>query len=89
MIEELHKIGDIDSVHDFFEFKISIKTIIIIIIMWGIIAALIFVIMMGGINNSIDFIIDGVESTKKTIITYKDKASNNTVEPPSTKKEED
>ena len=76
MIEELSKIGDIDSANDFFEFKISIKTIIILIMLWGIIASIIVVIMFGGINNTIDYVTNIIESTKKSIVIHKDKLSN-------------
>ena len=86
MIEELSKIGDINSVSDFFEFKISIKTIIMLLILWGIGASIVIVFMFGGINNTIDYATNIIESTKKSIVITKDMPSFKTE--PSPKKED-
>jgi len=72
MIEELSKIGDINSINDFFDFKISIKTIIMLMILWGIGASIVIVFMFGGINNTIDYATNIIESTKKSIVITKD-----------------
>jgi hypothetical protein len=72
MIEELSKIGEINSVSDFFDFKISIKTIIILVILWGIGASIVIVFMFGGINNTIDYATNIIESTKNSIVITKD-----------------
>jgi hypothetical protein len=72
MIEEISKIGDINSVGDLFDFKLSIKTIIIIAILWGIGSMIVIVFMFGGVNNTIDYATTIIESTKKSIIINKD-----------------
>lgn len=86
MIEELSKIGDINSVSDFFEFKLSIKTIIMLLILWCIGASIVIVFMFGGINNTIDYATNIIESTKKSIVITKDMPSIKTE--PSPKKDD-
>ena len=73
MIEELNKIGEINSVRDLFEFKLSIKTLVVLMILWGIGASIFVVFIFGGINNTIDYAMIILESTKKSIIINKDK----------------
>ena len=48
--------GDINNVNDFLDFKLSIKTILVIVFFWGVICFFVFLFMVGGINNAIDFI---------------------------------
>ena len=75
MIEELSKIGDINSIGDFLDFKLSIKTIIMLMILYCIGAAVVVVFMFGGINNTIDYVTNIIESTKKSIVITKDMPS--------------
>ena len=72
MIEEISKIGDINSVGDLFDFKLSIKTLVIIAILWGIGATIVIIFMFGVVNNTIDYATTIIESTKKSIIINKD-----------------
>jgi len=76
MLEEINKIGDINNVNDFFDFKISIKTMILVAMLWGICAAIFVVFIFGGINNTIDYATTVIDSTKKSIIINKDKKTN-------------
>ena len=45
-MDELSKVGDINSVGDFFDFKLSIKSIIIIGIIWSILAGLFIIFIL-------------------------------------------
>ena len=71
MIDEFNKIGEINSVNDFFDFKLSIKTIIFLVIAWGFFATIFVVFMLGGVNNTIDYMMNLIETTKKKIILNK------------------
>lgn len=71
MIDEFNKIGEINSVNDFFDFKLSIKTIIVLVIAWGFFATIFVVFMLGGVNNTIDYMMNLMETTKKKIILNK------------------
>ena len=77
MLDEINKIGEINSVNDLFEFKLSIKTIIMLAIAWSICAGIFVIFMFGGINNTIEYATNVLESTKKSIIINKDKTSTN------------
>ena len=56
MIEELNQIGNINSVNDFLDFKLSIKTIVLLVFLGGS-AFIIFIIMIfGGVNNTVDYL---------------------------------
>ena len=77
MLDEINKIGEINSVNDLFDFKLSIKTIIMLAIAWGICAGIFVIFMFGGINNTIEYATNIIESTKKSIIINKDKTSTN------------
>ena len=76
MIEELNKIGDINSVGDLLDFKLSIKTIILLIIVWSMFAIAFVIFIFGGINNTIDYANNVIEATKRSIIINKDKKTN-------------
>ena len=65
MIEEINKIGEIQSVGDFFDFKLSIKTIILVLFAWAIFITLFIIFMLGGINNTIDYINNIINATKQ------------------------
>lgn len=73
MLEEITKIGEINSLNDLLEFKLSIQTIFILLVIWGICAAIFVIFIFGGVNNTIDYTTNLFESTKKTIIINKDK----------------
>jgi len=77
MLDEINKIGDINSVNDLFDFKLSIKTIIMLAVAWSICAGIFVIFMFGGINNTIEYATNVLESTKKSIIINKDKTSTN------------
>jgi len=67
MIEEISKIGEINSVGDFLDFKLSVKTIIILVVAWSIFVSIVVVFMLGGINNTIDYLTNIFESTKQKV----------------------
>ena len=70
-MDEISKIGDVNSVNDILEFKLSVKTILILLFLWIVICIVGFVIFMGGINNAIAYLTNIMNSTKKTIIEIK------------------
>lgn len=78
----MNEIGDIHSANDFFEFKLSIKNIIFIIIAWCIVIILIAIFMMGGINNTVDYVLNILNSTKNVIINNKNKQVGITIDKP-------
>ena len=78
-MDELEKFGHIHSVNSFFDFKLSIKTIILLFFSWIALCVVVFIIIMGGINNAIEYIMTMAESTKQTIIKIKKK--NQEVQP--------
>ena len=57
-MEDLSKIH---NVNDFLDFKLSIKTIVIIIGVWITICGIIMVIALGGINNAVEYITNMVD----------------------------
>ena len=71
MIDEMSKIGEINSVNDFFDFKLSIKTIILLLIAWCVFVTIFVIFMFGGVNNTIDYMMGLMETTKKKIILNK------------------
>lgn len=72
-MDEIGKIGDINSINDFFDFKLSIKTIIFIAIIWGICGSIFVVFMLGGVNNTVEYILNISNSTKNSVIKNKNK----------------
>jgi len=76
MMDEISKMGNINSVGDFLDFKLSIKTVIIILFLYCVCVFIFIVFMFGGINNTIDYASNIIESTKKSIIIHKDKLTN-------------
>ena len=66
-MEEINKIGNINSVNDFFEFKISIKTIILIIFVWSLLCLVVIVLFFGGINNTVAYMLSITENIKTAI----------------------
>jgi predicted PurR-regulated permease PerM len=70
-MDEISKIGDVNSVNDILEFKLSVKTILILLFLWIVICIVGFIIFMGGINNAIAYLTNIMNSTKKTIIEIK------------------
>ena len=71
MIDEISKVGEINSVNDFFDFKLSIKTIILLVIAWCFFATVAVIFMFGGVNETIDYLMGVMETTKKKIILNK------------------
>jgi len=63
-MDEISKIGDINSMNDLFDFKISIKTIMILVFLWGFGCVVIIVFLLGGINNTVDYAVALIESIK-------------------------
>ena len=76
-MDEISKIGDINSVNDFLDFKLSIKTIIFMVMLWAGLCGIIFVIIMGGVNNTIAYLTAMLDSTKNTIIKIKTDGKSN------------
>jgi hypothetical protein len=68
MIEEIGKLGEINSINDFFDFKFTVKTLIIIGFIYSILASIVVVFLFGGVNNTMDYITDIIETTKQKII---------------------
>ena len=76
-MDEISKIGDINSVNDFLDFKLSVKTIIFMVLLWSGLCLIIFVIIMGGVNNTIAYLTTMLDSTKNTIIKIKSDGKSN------------
>ena len=76
MIYEVNKFGEISSVNDFFDFKLSIKMLIFLFIVWCICMVIIVVFMFGGVNNTIDYITTIADETKQKIIETKNTNTN-------------
>jgi hypothetical protein len=68
MIEEIGKLGEINSINDFFDFKFTVKTIIILGFIYSILASIVVVFLFGGVNNTMDYVTDIIETTKQKII---------------------
>jgi hypothetical protein len=77
-MDEITKLGDINSVNDLFDYKISIKTICVLVFLWGICCMIIIVIMFGGVNNTITYGATILETVKTTLIEIKNKNTGNT-----------
>jgi len=76
-MEEISKLGDINTVNDFFEYKLSIKTILIIIFVWGTICFIFLIIAFGGINNATNYMFSILNSIKTTLVEVKNKNTGN------------
>ena len=88
MIDEINKIVEINSVNDLFDFKLSIKTIIILFCVWICFITIVAVFMLGGINNTIDYITTIMDQTKQKVILIKTKKSSSNEKQESPSKEE-
>ena len=88
MIDEINKIGEINSVNDLFDFKLSIKTIIILFCVWICFITIVAVFMLGGINNTIDYITTIMDETRQKIILTKNKKTTSSEKQESPSKEE-
>jgi hypothetical protein len=72
-MDEISRIGDINSVNNFLDFKLSIKTIMFLVFGWGFACLIIIVFMLGGINNTVDYVANILETVKTTVIDTKNK----------------
>lgn len=64
MLDEINKIGDISSIEDVFDFKFSIKSIILIALLAGFCFLIFLVMVFGGIENTMEYIFNFIEITK-------------------------
>ena len=81
-MDEISKLGDINSINDLFDFKISIKTIIFLTLAWGAVCLVIIVFLFGGINNTVAYTMNIIESIKSTVIDSRNKHVNKPVDKP-------
>jgi hypothetical protein len=72
-MDEISRIGDINSVNNFLDFKLSIKTIIFLVFGWGFACLVIIVFMLGGINNTVDYVANILDTIKTTVIDTKNR----------------
>jgi len=72
----IDRFDEINSVNDFFDFKLSIKTIILLFFAWCFVVTVIAVFMLGGVNNTIDYITTMMNETKQKIILNKTKKTS-------------
>ena len=70
-MDELNKLGDIHNVGDVLDFKLSIKTIAIIIFLWCGFCIIVVIILFGGIDNATKYFTVLLSSAKKSIIDNK------------------
>lgn len=64
MLDELNKIGDITSIEDVFDFRFSIKSLLLIALLAGFCSLIILVMVFGGIENTMEYIFNFIEITK-------------------------
>jgi len=64
MLDEINKIGDISSIEDVFEFKFSIKSIVLILMIFGFCFLIFLIMVFGGIENTTEYIFNIIETTK-------------------------
>lgn len=81
-MDEINKIGDINSVNDLFDFKISIKTIIFLTFAWSAVCLVIIVFLFGGLNNTVAYTLNIIESIKSTVLETRNKHINKPVDKP-------
>ncbi len=81
-MDEISKLGDINSVNDLFDFKISIKTIIFLTFAWCAVCLVIIVFLFGGINNTVAYTINIIESIKSTVLDSRNKHVNKPIDKP-------
>jgi hypothetical protein len=81
-MDEISKLGDINSVNDLFDFKLSIKTILFLAFAWGAVCFVVIVFMLGGVNNTVDYVISLIESVKTTVLEARNKNINKGTDKP-------
>jgi hypothetical protein len=81
-MDEITKLGDINSVNDLFDFKLSIKTIVFLAFAWGAVCLVVIVFLFGGINNTVSYAINIIESVKSTVLETRNKTIIKPVEKP-------
>ena len=64
-MDEINKLGDIHNVGDILDFKLSIKTIAIIIFLWCGFCIIVVIILFGGIDNATKYFTGLLSSAKK------------------------
>ena len=69
----MSKLGDINSVNDLFDFKISIKTILLLAVVWGAVCLVVLVFMFGGVNNTVKYVLTLLETLKSTVLKSRNK----------------
>jgi hypothetical protein len=72
-MDEINKIGQISSVNDIFDFKLSIKTIILIAGAWVFGCLILLVIMCGGVQNTFQYGMNILGNFKTIIVDIKNK----------------
>ena len=72
-MDEISKLGDINSVNDLFDFKLSIKTIVFLGFAWGAVCLVVIVFLFGGVNNTVAYGINIIESIKTTVLETRNK----------------
>ena len=87
-MDEISRLGDINSVNDLFDFKLSIKTIVFLAFAWGAVCLIFIVFMFGGINNTVSYVINIIESVKSTVLDTRNKKFNKPVERPQERPQE-
>ena len=69
----MSKLGDINSVNDLFNFKIYIKTILLLAVAWGAVCLVVLVFMFGGVNNTVKYVLTLLETLKSTVLKNRNK----------------
>ncbi len=63
----MDKIRDINSINDLLDFKLSIKTILILAFICFVLGSIFIISIFGGINNTIDYAIKIIEERKRSL----------------------
>lgn len=64
MLDEINKIGEINSIEDVFEFKFSVKSLVLIAMLVGFCFLIFLVMIFGGIENTTEYVFNLIETTK-------------------------
>ena len=59
--------NEVNDVTDFLNYKFSVKTIGCLIFLGGFIFLVFVIVLFGGVNNTVDYLIKIIESTKNSI----------------------
>jgi hypothetical protein len=72
-MDEIGKIGEINSINDLLDFKLSLKTIAVVGFLGGSFWLVVIVFMLGGVSNTMEIISSFFDAAKNTVTNVRDK----------------